>query len=73
MEQSHLIAQQVKSSLPANLPQLDPAALARLKDQALTAARQLQQQVTTLIHDGYFCCMKVQSEVWDGCSTTAAQ
>lgn len=45
MDQSHLIAQQVRSNLPANLPQLDPAALSRLKQQALDAARQLQQQV----------------------------
>jgi hypothetical protein len=59
MDQSHLIAQQVKNSLPANLPQLDPAALSRLKEQALNAARQLQQQVTVLIHDDHFWYINV--------------
>lgn len=37
--------QQVRSNLPADLPQLDASTLARLKQQALDAAKQLQQQV----------------------------
>ncbi len=44
-QQSRHIVQQVRSKLPAKLPQLDESALARLKAQALDAARQLQEQV----------------------------
>jgi len=49
--QSRHIVQQVKSKLPSNLPQLDESALARLKAQALEAARLLQEQV-----QAFLCC-----------------